>query len=128
MPEPLDWQLIDRYLAGEASPDEVADVRSRATADPVWAQALELLRSNFAKRTPRQWNADLAWSRVRPRLTTEEIPTVRSQPARTHAPLRDTTTRWRIAASVLVVTGSIVTWQAISRVRPHAPNATTPTV
>src|SRR4051812_38294358 len=122
MPEPLDWQLIDRYLAGEASPDEVADVRSRAQADPVWAQALELLRSDFANRSPRQWNADLAWSRVRPRLTTEsEIPTVRRQPVRA-------TSRWRIAASVLVVAGSIVTWQIISRVRPHAPNATTPTV
>jgi hypothetical protein len=40
MPEPLDWQLIDRYLAGEASPEEVADFRSRSQADPVWAQAL----------------------------------------------------------------------------------------
>ena len=117
MPEPLDWQLIDRYLAGEASPDEVADVRSRAQADPVWAQALELLRADVAKRSPRQWDTDLAWTRVRPRLTAEpELPAVRSQVVRTN-------TRWRIAASLLVVAGSLATWQIASRLRSRAPNA-----
>jgi transmembrane sensor len=117
MPEPLDWQLIDRYLAGEASPEEVADVRSRSQADPVWAQALELLRADVAQRSPRQWDTDLALTRVRPRLAAEpEIPTVRSQAVRTNA-------RWRIAASLLVVAGSLATWQIASRLRSGAPNA-----
>jgi transmembrane sensor len=117
MPEPLDWQLIDRYLAGEASPDEVADVRSRAQADPVWAQALELLRADVAQRSPRQWDTGLAWTRVRPRLAAEpELPAVRSQVGRTNA-------RWRIAASLLVVAGSLATWQIASRLRSRAPNA-----
>ena len=117
MPEPLDWQLIDRYLAGEASPDEVADVRSRAQADPVWAQALELLRADVAQRSPRQWDTDLAWTRVRPRLTAEpEIPGLRNQVVRTNI-------RWRIAASLLVVAGSLATWQIAARLRSRAPNA-----
>jgi transmembrane sensor len=124
MPKPLDWQLIDRYLAGEASPDEVADVRSRAQADPVWAQALELLRADFAERSRRQWDTDLAWTRMRPRLTAEqELPTVRSQAAGTRVPLHGITTRWRIAASLLVVAGSLATWQIVSRLRSRVPNA-----
>jgi hypothetical protein len=47
MPELLDWQLIDRYLAGEASPAEVADLHARARTNPDWANALDLLRYDF---------------------------------------------------------------------------------
>jgi ferric-dicitrate binding protein FerR (iron transport regulator) len=125
MPEPLDWQLIDRYLAGEASPAEVADVQARSQADPAWAKALDMLRSDFATGTPRQWDANLAWTRVRPRLTTDPgIPATRS-PRRAVTPLRDTTTRWRIAASLIVFAGSLATWQVTSRLRRPTPNAPT---
>src|SRR5215207_3517319 len=108
MPEPLDWKLIDRYLAGEASPAEVAEVHARTQADPAWAQALEMLRSDFATGTPRPWDASLAWTRVRPRLeTSPDIPNTQRPSLRALAPVRNTSTRWRIAAGVLVVAGSL---------------------
>jgi transmembrane sensor len=128
MPEPLDWQLIDRYLAGEASPAEAADVQARAKADPAWAQALEMLRSDFATGTPRQWDASLAWTRVRPRLTTDHDTPATRTPRRAVTPLHDTTTRWRVAAGLILAAGSLATWQAASRLGRPSPNASTTTV
>jgi transmembrane sensor len=124
MPKPLDWQLIDRYLAGEASPTEIGDVQARANDDPAWAQALEMLRSDFTTPASRQWDANQAWSRVRPRLATHDATAARTQRLHDRTPVF-TATRWRIAASVLVVAGSLATWQVMARRRPTtAPNAT----
>jgi transmembrane sensor len=121
MPEPLDWQLIDRYLAGEATPAEAADVQARSQADPAWAQALEMLRSDFATGTPRQWDASLAWTRVRPRLSTDHATPATQSLRRAVTPLRDTTTRWRIAAGLILAAGSLAAWQAASRLgRPSS--------
>jgi transmembrane sensor len=124
MPEPLDWQLIDRYLAGEATPSEVADVRTRVADDPAWAEALDMLRADFATQPSRQWDASQAWSRMRPRLTSDHDATaIGSRRLRDPAPV-PTATRWRIAASPLVVAGSLATWQVMARRRPPVPNAT----
>jgi ferric-dicitrate binding protein FerR (iron transport regulator) len=115
MPRPLDWQLIDRYLAGQASRDEIADVQTLANEDPTWAQALEMLRSDFATQAPNQWNADLAWSRIRPRLATEhDIPAARRHPD-TRRESRHSTLHWRIAAGLLIVAGSLAAWQVMAR-------------
>jgi transmembrane sensor len=124
LPKPLDWQLIDRYLAGAASPDEIADVQARAADDPVWAEALAMLRSDFANSAPRQWDSNQAWSRIRPRLATNRDRSApRAEPATRHAP-QYSTIRWRIAAGVLVVAGSLAAWQITTRSRASAPNAT----
>jgi len=118
MPDPSDWQLIDRYLAGEASPDEIATLHARARSDPAWAQALDMMRADFttARTTPR--DTDLAWSRLQSRLAAESInvarPIARAPSAST--PLNKTP--WlRMAAVILVAAGAFAIWQARSATR-----------
>jgi transmembrane sensor len=123
LPTPLDWQLIDRYLAGEASPNEIADLQARAADDPAWAEALAMLRSDVATPAPRQWDANQAWSRIRPRLATNRDRSApRAEPTTRHAS-RYSSIGWRIAAGVLVVAGSLTAWQLTARSRASTPNA-----
>ena len=60
-----DWKTIDRYLAGEASPDEREVVDAWANAQPDRQIALAWLKSQ-GNAEP-QWNADAAWRRVNAR-------------------------------------------------------------
>ena len=55
---PIDFRLIDRYLAGEATPQE----RQRIEADP---EAMAVIRG--ARNAAQPWDTDAAWKRVRPR-------------------------------------------------------------
>jgi transmembrane sensor len=117
MPDPQDWQLIDRYLAGEATPDEITQVHARTKADPAWAQALDLLRADITAKPAPSQKTDEAWSRLRPRLATEPAKASTATPVSTRQP-------WlRIAAAIVIVAGSLTTWRLVSRER--APNADT---
>jgi transmembrane sensor len=113
MPDSTDWQLIDRYIAGEASPDEIAVLQARAKSDPAWAQAVDLLRANFTstRTTPR--DTDLAWSRLQSRLAADSrnaTPQLSGTQSR-NTPLH--TRPWlRIAAIVLVFVGAFAVWRS----------------
>jgi len=122
MPDPLDWPLLDRYLAGEASPAEQTEVHAKTKADPAWAEALAMLRSDFSARPRDTWNVDSAWSRTRPRLAEQatRLPAERT-PAR---PTPVYATTWfRIAAAVLVVAGTLTTWRLASNQTDRQPDA-----
>lgn len=115
MPDPLDWQLLDRYLAGEASAEELAEIHEKTKADPTWAEALATLRAHFAARPPQRWNVDSAWSRTRPRLAADPISRSRlhKQPTAQQRPIHSAT--WfRAAAAVLVIAGTFTIWRLVS--------------
>ena len=117
MPDPQDWQLIDRYLAGEASADEVDLVHERTKSDPAWARALDLMRADFRAPRPSPRNTDAAWTQLRSRLTVEPITT----PVSTTRPKQS----WlRAAAAIIVVAGSLTTWQLVSSGRAKPNDAT----
>jgi transmembrane sensor len=117
MPDPQDWQLIDRYLAGEASPDEVALVHTRTRADPAWAQALDVLRTDFTPKPALSEKTDEAWTRLRSRLATQPSQALAPAPTSAKQP-------WlRIAAAVVIVAGSLTTWRLVTSRQP-TPNAT----
>ena len=119
MPDQQDWQLIDRYLAGEATADETALVHARTKADPAWARALDLLRADFAthRSTPR--DVDAAWASLRARLPHERgaAPVPVAPVPVALAPRRQP---WlRIAAAVVIVAGALTTWRLLGARTEH---------
>jgi ferric-dicitrate binding protein FerR (iron transport regulator) len=113
---PPDWQTLDRYLAGEASPDETAAVRRWVAGD---AARAELLRQLAAPSPDIQagWSVDRAWTALAGRLELDR--TIRPMPgagARSRVAVpRISTTVWRIAAAILVVVGSVAIWRIADR-------------
>lgn len=88
----IDFTHIDRYLSGEATAAEAADMAERAAADPELRALLGALRAPDA--APHTWDVDAAWQRLG-----------RARTARRPA------TRYLVAAAaaVLLVAGSVVT-------------------
>ncbi len=62
----IDWQILDRHLAGTASTDDEAVLRRWLAGDARNAVFLERLRQGGSRDV--DWNADIAWSRLAPRL------------------------------------------------------------
>ena len=121
MPDPQDWQLIDRYLAGEASADEIAELDTRTKADPAWASALDLLRARSSRASAPARDTDAAWSRLQSRLTT--APAVSPPRQLTIRAPRATRAWLRAAAAIVVLAGSITTWRLVSSHTDGQPNA-----
>ena len=68
MPDDLDWRLLDRHLAGEASPDDEMTLRRWLAADPARDAMLRTLMSVVRSSGDDGWNTGRAWSRVAARL------------------------------------------------------------
>ena len=121
-----DWQLIDRYLAGEASADEIAAVEARRLHDPAWATTIDALRTEFAPRTAPPPDVDLAWTRLRRRADATNTGTPRPKQAPATAtsirPQRLATHWLRIAAAIVIAVGSLATWRFVSAKRDAAPD------
>lgn len=81
----IDWQVIDRHLAGTASPDDDAVLRHWVASDAANAILLERLAGDA--RGANDPNVDAAWARLAPRLDTTRRPT-RPVLARVAAPAR----------------------------------------
>lgn len=121
MPDPSEWHLIDRYLAGEASPAETATVRARIDADPAWADAVEMLRADFSARRDSRWHTEQAWSTTQQRTLAHHDELA----ARRAASSAIINRPWgRIAAGLLIAAGSLATWQYIGRSHSTVANAT----
>jgi transmembrane sensor len=107
----IDWQLIDRDLAGAATPDDARAIEAWLAADPARRAWLDALRERVHAGETR-WDVDSAWARVADRTT-------RAPAAPRVLPLRATPTaprRWswvaRAAAVVLVVAGAAYWWRS----------------
>ena len=94
-----DWKAIDRYLAGDASPEEQRIVRDWMAGDPAREQLLQQVRAAHEDPSGEQWDVDAAWTKFSTRT--------RQAPRRTLPAVR----RWyatplaRIAAALLLIAG-----------------------
>ena len=107
IPDPLDPDLVDRYLAGEASADEVARIEAHRAAHPQWAATVDALRDAVAHPTGARWDDDAAWTRLRSRIDVgqpaADAPRLASA-IRPHE--RRAWPRWLAAAAALVAVGA----------------------
>lgn len=111
MTEP-DWKAIDRYLAGDASPDEERTIRDWIAADPARGEVLQQIHASHRDGANEQWDVDAAWAKFATRTR--------------HAPRRvlPSSRRWyatplaRIAAALLLVAGGYATLQTLGPSRP----------
>src|SRR5688500_9680897 len=121
MPEPLDPRIIDRYLAGEASPSDLDELRAHRERDPAWAAAIEALRSTNASNgranatdTPQTWDTGAAWSRLESRIGAGKRPDIRpidrGVPATRLVPAR----AWLVAAGLVLMAGALA-WRMLAR-------------
>jgi len=72
--EPLDWRIIDRHLAGEASPADADALKRWLAEDPHHAELLAQLRASTHDDRPLgadAWNVDAAWTRLSGRIAGE---------------------------------------------------------
>lgn len=136
MPQPPDWKLIDRFLAGDASPEEARAVQEWTAGDPSAAALLDRLRARLAAPgSDERWDTDEAWARVAARMAagapvvslderrargagappTPTLTPVATAPRRTSSALA-----WRVAAGLLVAAAGLGTWRALATREPAA--------
>lgn len=74
MNEHIDWNRLGKYLAGEASREEIDDIEAWIGTDPDRVKAVDDLRQicNLARRTPYQFDVEKAWEKVN-RKTGQDI-------------------------------------------------------
>lgn len=106
MTEP-DWKAIDRYLAGDASPDEQRAVRDWAATDPSRAEMLRQLRAAHADPAREGWDTDAAWAKLSARMRSGPRRSLPASPTWYASPLA------RIAAAVLLIAGGYATVQQL---------------
>lgn len=106
-------ELIGKYLAGEATPAESAQVEAWASAADSNRRHLEHLRLIFDKAaTITAWpefNTDAAWNKVKANLKKAEGKTISLQPPSPTIP----TWVWRVAASVVLLLAAGLYWYKI---------------
>jgi transmembrane sensor len=105
MSESPDWKILDRYLAGEATPAEASAVRAWVGEDARRATLIDALRS----RTPDSWDTEAGWTRLAPRLGQDLA--VESLPRRA----RSGRAVWIAAAAAMLMAGTVATWWSTSR-------------
>jgi transmembrane sensor len=71
MSDSFDWRVIDRHLAGEASPEDARALEAWLARDPRNAALLNAVRASgrvLDRHDEGEWNVDRAWSRVAARM------------------------------------------------------------
>ena len=100
LPDPLEPDLIDRYLAGDVSADEVARIDAHRATHPHWAATVDALRDAVAQPASARWDDDAAWARLRSRIAQSPgSPAIRPHDRRSWP-------RWVAAAAVLIALGA----------------------
>ena len=123
MPEPFEPELIDRYLAGEASADEAARIDAHRAANPVWSATIDALRDAVARPAGTRWDEDAAWARLRSRIDANGASRVRGAIGDTRPEARTSSVaRWLMAAGAVLAV-SAGTWGVLARTR-HATDGT----
>jgi transmembrane sensor len=105
--DPIQPDLVDRYLAGEASADEVARIDAHRAAHPHWAATVDALRDAVATPASARYDEDAAWARLRSRIDRNhaDAPVLHIESAiRPHD--RRSWPRWLAAAAALIVVGA----------------------
>ncbi|MFL5518913.1 MAG: hypothetical protein ACJ8DJ_22370, partial [Gemmatimonadales bacterium] len=130
-----DWDLIDRYLSGECTPEQVAEVERLLATRPDLAGIVAALRSGLdaepVAEPPGDWDADAASARLGRTIAGDtgarhrtppplrvleggtEVPRFAIVPSR-----RPVWRRWMAAAAVVVAAGAGMLWEIRDRSRP----------
>jgi transmembrane sensor len=118
MKRPPEWPVLDRYLAGESSPEEAEVVRQWLAEDSRHMEILEALRT--AGRSQRRWDVGAAWNRVQAARSGTETSVPAEHPriaARRQAHTereRSAHGMLRVAASVLLMVASVwILWTTL---------------
>jgi ferric-dicitrate binding protein FerR (iron transport regulator) len=127
MTEPLDWKILDRCLAGEATPAEREILARWVGEDPAraaWVRALGEAAGGRAEEAPEGPDTDAAWARLAARM--EEpvpVPGLRAVSGGATRGPRGWGVPWmRVAAAVLLLLGGgALLWRVAGR--PAAPAA-----
>jgi len=106
----IDWERLDRYVAGRASPDEMAALADWVNADPELRALVAAMgaagRPSGAER--RDWDVRSAWQRLRRRMSGPPLHLLSSSPP----PVRVPVSRMLAAAAllILVAAGSLLVY------------------
>lgn len=106
LPDPLEPDLIDRYLAGDVSADEVARIDAHRATHPHWAATVDALRDAVAQPASARWDDDAAWARLRSRIEASPANTAPRVVAAIRPQHRRSWTRWVAAAAALIAVGA----------------------
>jgi transmembrane sensor len=113
--EPIDWTLLDRYLAGEASPEVTARVERWLAASPERAAMVRALRGPGVDAAD-EGRTDGAWASLSARIAAAE-PVTGGRVAPVWARLRPVPLlRAAAVAAILIAGGGLWRWVA-----PHGP-------
>ena len=124
MADPFDWRILDRRLAGDASPDDERALSAWLASDPRNAEIVEAARAAARapdRRAEPRWDVDRAWSRMSARMHEPRAESV--VPLRSRASGR--WTRWSRARLVASVAGVLAAASAVAIVVKR-PLASTP--
>src|SRR6266851_4228672 len=130
MPDDINWELLDRFFAGECSPADRADVFHWLETHPLPAKYVDALKQamQLGDRPGAQgpWESDASWVRLaqatgiapepRPTAPLHLVPT---QPRR-HWSLPSGPPLMPVAATVVLLLGSGALWWSVTR-HPPAP-------
>ncbi len=74
MNEHIDWNLMGKFFAGEASEDEAKSITALMKADPEYARTVEELRQicELARAVPQRFDVTAAWEKVSWKTAQEE--------------------------------------------------------
>ncbi|HJR62486.1 MAG TPA: FecR domain-containing protein [Gemmatimonadaceae bacterium] len=120
MTDEFDWRVLDRYLAGEATPEQVAAAERWIAARPERAGFVAGMRAGRPGVAAGQsWDTDAAWRRLSERLTTSSIERAPASPrsVRGGSSGAGSWRRWRrpvafaLAASLLLAIAAIL-WRS----------------
>ena len=108
--------VIDRYLAGEATPREIQVIDAHRKADPDWGAKIDALRSELAGSRESHWHVDAAWARLQPTLAnaTARPPVLNGATPRRPTPYVRTVS-WMAAAVVVAVAAGLIWLRAQHR-------------
>lgn len=110
--------VLDRYLAGEATPREIQVIDAHRKADPRWGAMIDALRSELAESREADWRVDAAWARLQPALANVTSPPAVTNGATSRPPAPYVrTVRWLAAAAVVVAAAGLL-WRTIQRRAP----------
>jgi len=124
----IDWRLLDRYIAGECSADESAEVERWLVANPARRQAVDAMRAGLRGAA---WDTNAAWSQLSTRIAAHdteyaglsaaaggaaERPPARLAPQVRRRWLPDTARpALRAAAAVLLLASGALVWTKLDR-------------
>lgn len=105
-------EVLDRYLAGDCSPDERAQVDAWLARDPSIADRLSRFRRAIEPGAPGTWDVEAAWQRF-DRRRSEPLEAIRSSSLSERSPVPGILLRAAILAAVLF--GGMAVWRAAGR-------------